>query len=219
MFIEFLSNLSQPEEVLVGTGTQSGMIVYLIIFLFVFFETGLVFAAPFCPGDTLLFICGVLIGTGFLDPALVLIAISLGAITGDSVNYQIGKYTGSAFLTGPGAGIIRPEWIERTHAYFSRFGGLTIVIGRYIPYLRSLAPFMAGVGSMNYGTFLMYNITGGILWTLTVVGAGYYLGRTFLESGYAILAEWMLVISIIIAAVIAGYAVYILIRYRISTLR
>jgi membrane-associated protein len=215
MFVEYFSTISQPEQVLVGAGSDFGMIVYLLIFLLVFCETGLVIAAPFCPGDTLLFICGILIGTGFLDPVLVLVAISVAAIAGDSVNYKIGRYLGMAFLSGPGAGIIRPEWIQGAHNYFIQYGGFTIVIGRYIPYLRSLAPFMAGVGDMNYHRFLMYNITGGIFWTCTVVGAGFFLGRTFLESGYSFLAEWMLILSVIIAALIAMYAMYAFIRHHI----
>lgn len=219
MFIEFLTNVSQPEQLLVGTGSESGMIVYLIIFLLVFLETGIVIAAPFCPGDTLLIICGILIGTGFLDPALVLLVISLAAISGDTLNYQIGRYAGAAFLTGPAAGWIKPEWILKTHAYFSRFGGFTIVIGRYIPYLRSLAPFMAGVGSMNYGTFLIYNMTGGVLWTCTVVGAGYFLGRTLLESGYAEHAGWMILISAVIGVLFALYVIIVLIRHRLSMRR
>lgn len=215
MFIEYLAILNHPEQVLVGAGTDSGIFVYLIIFLFVFCETGFVIAAPFCPGDTLLFICGILIGSDFLDPSLVLITITLAAITGDTVNYHIGKYTGVAFLNGPAAGIIRPEWIQKTHTYFTRYGGLTIVIGRYIPYLRSLAPFMAGVGDMNYRSFLMYNITGGVLWTISVVGAGYYLGRTFLDSGYSVIAEWLMLISLIIAVFVAGSALYAAIRYHL----
>ena len=219
MFIEFFSVLNQPEQVLVGAGTEFGLIVYLIIFLFVFCETGFVIAAPFCPGDTLLFICGILIGTGFLDLAWVLLTISLAAITGDSVNYSIGKYTGIAFLTGPAAGIIKPEWIHRTRNFFSRYGGCTIVIGRFIPYLRSLAPFMAGVGDMKYGTFLLYNITGGVFWTCTVVGAGYYLGRSFLDNGYSQLVGWMLIVSVVAAVIFALYAVFVLVRHHLSLRR
>lgn len=217
MFIEYLTNISQPEQLIVGAGTEYGLIVYGIIFFFVFCETGFVIAAPFCPGDTLLIICGILIGTKALDPALVLLTISSAAILGDSLNYNIGRYTGSAFLTGTGSRWIKPEWIEKTHNYFSRYGGFTIVIGRYIPYLRSLAPFMAGVGSMNYGKFLLYNITGGVLWTFTVVGAGYFLGRTVLESGFADHAELIFLVFAAIGIVFAFYVIIVLIRHRLSS--
>lgn len=217
--IEILTLLNQPEQVLVGIGTEVGLCIYVIIFLIVFFENGFVIAAPFFPGDTFLFVCGMLIGTGFLDMALVLVAISLAAIVGYMVNYYTGRYAGITYLTSPAAGFVKPEWVQRTESFFSLYGGYTIVIGRFIPYIRSLTPFIAGVADMKSGRFLLYNITGGIFWTCTIVYLGFILGRSSFIQEYSQLFLWLMILSLLAGVVVAVCAAFLSIRQRICLKR
>lgn len=151
-----------------------GVWIYLIVFLIIFCETGFV-VTPFLPGDSLLFILGVISATGVLNPVILVAVLVLAAVLGDAANYHIGSTLGRSFLTARWCPV-RKTHVSATEAFYSRYGGLTIVIARFVPYIRTLAPFVAGVVRMGYPRFFSYNVFGGFLWVTGIVAAGYFLG-------------------------------------------
>ena len=158
-----------------------GTLVYGLLFAIIFAETGLV-VTPFLPGDSLLFAAGALGATGALDVRLAAILIFVASVLGDAVNYSVGRYAGPRIFraegrTGRFARLLNPKHLERTHEFFERHGGKAIVMARFVPIVRTFIPFVAGAGSMTYGTFALYNIVGGALWTVVCVGAGYLFGN------------------------------------------
>ncbi len=148
---------------------EYGAWVYGITFLVLFCETGLV-VTPFLPGDSLLFALGTVAGTGSLSMALLIPLLSAAAILGDSVNYAMGKTVGSRFA-------IPAKHLEKTKRFYERYGNLTILLARFAPFVRTFAPFLAGVGRMRYPVFLLYNIIGGVLWVTLFLLGGYFLGN------------------------------------------
>lgn len=152
-----------------GAGT------YLVLVLIVFCETGLVIT-PFLPGDSLLFAAGAFAALGSLDPAILILLLSAAAIVGDTVNYWIGAAIGPRAFTGE-IKFLKREHLERTHAFYEKHGGKTIILARFIPIIRTFAPFVAGIGSMQYTRFLLYNVVGGVLWVTLFVLAGYFFGN------------------------------------------
>lgn len=169
---------------------ELGPLIYGVLFLIIFCETGLVIA-PFLPGDSLLFVSGALAGTGVLNIWVLLFIISIAAILGDTTNFWIGRYAGCKIMEGRLSAFIHKEWLEKTHHYFERFGGITIVIARFVPIVRTFAPFLAGIGKMNYRWFLAYNIGGGILWTLGLVGGGYLIGNVPVIQEHVSMLMWL----------------------------
>lgn len=152
---------------------------YLILFLIIFIETGVV-VMPFLPGDSLLFAAGMLAAQpNELNVGLMIVILLIAAITGDSLNYAIGKRFGFRVTKFKlfGRQIVKDEHIEKTHAFYTKYGSKTIVIARFVPIVRTLAPFVGGIGRMNYGTFLTYNIVGALLWVVGITLAGYFLGN------------------------------------------
>ncbi len=178
-----------------------GAWTYLILFLVVFAETGLVIT-PFLPGDSLLFAAGALAGLGALDPWLIFILLSAAAIAGDTVNYWIGHYLGPRVLRSETSWIFRRDYLDRTHAFFERYGGKTIIIARFVPIVRTFAPFVAGVGAMHYGKFITYNVVGGILWVGICSFAGYFFGSLeFVKKNFALVVLAIILISVMPAVV------------------
>lgn len=153
-----------------------GVWIYALLFLIVFCETGLV-VTPFLPGDSLLFVAGTLAAAGAMDVHLVVLLLIAAAILGDTVNYWIGKAVGPRVFHEENARFFRREYLDRTHRFYERHGGKTIVIARFVPILRTFAPFVAGIGTMDYGRFLFYNVTGAVLWVASLAYAGYYFGN------------------------------------------
>ena len=152
---------------------------YLILFLIIFIETGVVIM-PFLPGDSLLFAAGMLAAQpNELNILLMIILLLIAAITGDSLNYTIGKHFGMRITKFKlfGRQIVKNEQIEKTHSFYAKYGSKTIVIARFVPIVRTLAPFVGGIGRMNYATFLTYNVVGAILWVVGITLAGYFLGN------------------------------------------
>lgn len=152
--------------------------IYLILFLIIFVETGLVIM-PFLPGDSLLFAVGMFAAQGSLDITTSIGLMLVAAILGDGCNYTIGKYAGEQFsrLRLFGKRLVKPEYIEKTHAFYEKHGPQTIIIARFVPIVRTFAPFVAGIGHMKYRTFLTYNVVGGVLWVVGISLAGYFLGN------------------------------------------
>jgi membrane-associated protein len=151
-----------------------GFWTYLILFGIIFCETGLV-VMPYLPGDSLLFVAGALAGSGLISPGILIISLIAAAVLGDTVNYWIGHTAGMKVLEMKYC-LVRRDHLEKTEEYFTRYGGMTIVIARFVPFIRTFAPFLAGVGKMSYRWFLAYNVLGGVLWIVSFVLAGYFFG-------------------------------------------
>jgi membrane-associated protein len=154
---------------------EYGVWTYAILFFIIFFETGFVIF-PFLPGDSLLFVGGAAAACGIIDLPLFIVVIILGAVIGDTVNYWIGNYCGIHIFLERFPTLVKKEYIDRTNGFFERYGGATIFVARFVPVVRTFAPFLAGVGTMNYRRFLFYNVLGGACWTVSIVTAGYYFG-------------------------------------------
>lgn len=155
---------------------QFGVWSYVLLFLVIFAETGLV-VTPFLPGDSLLFAIGAFAARGTLELWAVLILLIAAAIIGDSVNYTIGRRFGQWFITKTNGRFIKPEHLAKTEKFYAKYGAKTIVLARFVPIVRTLAPFVAGVGKMEYKKFLFFNVFGGMLWVVLFVVAGYLFGN------------------------------------------
>jgi membrane-associated protein len=153
-----------------------GTWTYVILFLIIFCETGLV-VTPILPGDSLLFAAGAFAATGSLDLAWLLILLTVAAVLGDAVNYAIGHFMGPKVFSQPDSRFLKREYLDRTHQFYEKYGGKTIIIARFVPIVRTFAPFVAGVGSMTYAKFASYNVIGGLLWVGVCVLAGYAFGN------------------------------------------
>jgi membrane-associated protein len=154
---------------------EYGTWTHLILFLIVFCETGLV-VTPFLPGDSLLFAAGTFAALGALDLWLIIVLLIAAAIIGDTVNYWVGAWIGPRAFSGR-VRFLRQDYLDRTHAFYEKHGGKTIILARFIPIIRTFAPFVAGVGAMTYGTFLLYNVVGAVLWVGIFVLGGFFFGN------------------------------------------
>lgn len=154
---------------------QFGALTYVIIFLIIFAETGLV-VTPFLPGDSLLFVAGTLAGAGHMNIIVTYLALLLGAILGDTANYWIGHKIGPKVFSNNNSKIFKKEYLIKTTEFYEKHGGKTIILARFFPIIRTFAPFVAGVGKMHYDTFIKYNIVGGFLWVTLFTFAGYFFG-------------------------------------------
>jgi membrane-associated protein len=153
-----------------------GSWIYVVLFLIVFCETGLV-VTPFLPGDSLLFVAGTLAGAGAMQVHLLIVVLTLAAVIGDSVNYAVGRWLGTRMLRYDDSWLFKRAYLERTHRYFERFGGRTIVLARFVPIVRTYAPFVAGIGAMEYRRFLLFNVSGALLWVALITYAGCLFGN------------------------------------------
>jgi membrane-associated protein len=155
---------------------EYGTWTYLVLFIIIFCETGLV-VTPILPGDSLLFAAGAIAALGSLNPHLLVVLLTIAAVLGDAVNYQIGRYVGPAVFKKEDSRFFKRAHLEKTHAFYERYGGKTIIIARFVPIVRTFAPFIAGVGQMSYRQFALYNVVGAIAWVVIGVYAGYLFGR------------------------------------------
>jgi membrane-associated protein len=172
-FVDLVLHLDKHLDSLV---VQFGPWLYVILFMIIFCETGLV-VTPILPGDSLLFAVGALSARpDGLNLWIILATLTIAAILGDSVNYGIGYFLGEK-IQKRFPRLIKPEHLRRTHEFYERYGGKTIIIARFVPIIRTLAPFVAGVGKMTYSRFMMFNVSGGILWIFLLVPAGYFFGN------------------------------------------
>ena len=173
-----------------------GVATYLILFLIIFMETGLVFT-PFLPGDSLLFAAGAFAALNSLNIYVLLVVMTVAAILGDTVNYWIGHFFGKKIVAHPRIPIDE-EHIKETQKFFHKYGGKTIIIGRFMPFVRTFAPFVAGIGNMNYRTFISYNIVGGILWVGVATLAGYFFGNiTFVKENFSLVIIAVVFLSLV----------------------
>jgi membrane-associated protein len=174
-----------------------GLWTYLILFLIVFCETGLV-VTPFLPGDSLLFATGALAATTSLEVGWLLILLSVAAIAGDTANYWIGNRIGPKVFSGKESRFLNREHLERTHRFYEKHGGKTIIIARFMPIIRTFAPFVAGVGSMNYARFILYNIVGGLAWVAIFIVGGFLFGNIpVVKRNFTLVIMVIIVLSVL----------------------
>jgi membrane-associated protein len=171
--IDFVLHVDKHLDQLLQT---YGAWTYAILFGIIFLETGVVFT-PFLPGDSLLFAAGMFAARGSLDPHMLFVLLSVAAILGDSTNFAVGRFIGPRLMRGPARRFLKQEYLDLTHSYFEKYGGATIILGRFVPIVRTFAPFVAGIGSMNYGKFLAYNVIGGLIWVAICSYGGFFLGN------------------------------------------
>jgi membrane-associated protein len=191
-FIDLFLHLDQHLSELIG---QYGAWTYAILWLIVFCETGLV-VTPFLPGDSLLFAAGTFAGMGDLDPWLLFVLLGSAAVLGDTVNYWIGKRIGPRAFTGT-VPFLNQAHLRKTEAFYEKHGGKTIIIARFVPIVRTFAPFVAGVGSMHYGRFLAYNVFGGVLWVGLFVFGGYLFGNIpVVRANFSLVVVAIILISV-----------------------
>jgi membrane-associated protein len=153
-----------------------GVWTYLILFLIIFCETGLV-VTPILPGDSLLFAAGAFAAVGALEVKWLFILLSIAAIAGDTLNYWIGSYMGPKVFHKENVRLLNREYLDRTHRFYEKHGGKTIIIARFMPIIRTFAPFVAGIGTMSYPRFISYNVVGGVVWIASFVFGGYFFGN------------------------------------------
>jgi len=170
---------------------------YAIIFLIIFLETGVV-VTPFLPGDSLLFALGAFAAKGSFDFWIMSILLIIAAIIGDSVNYSIGRYFGKKFLELEKIPLIKKAHIEKAHSFYEKHGPKTIILARFIPIVRTFAPFVAGIGEMNYSKFMSYNVIGAILWVMSFMTLGYVFGNLqIVQSNFKLVILAIIVLSIL----------------------
>jgi len=180
---------------------QYGLWTYAILFVVIFVETGFV-VMPFLPGDSLLFAAGTFAALKALKVGWLILLLSAAAIIGDTVNYWVGHHVGPKVFCKEEARFFKKEYLDRTHAFYEKHGGKTIIIARFVPIIRSFAPFVAGIGRMSYGRFLAFNVVGGVGWVVLLVGAGYFFGTIpVVQENYSIAVLAIIAISTVPIAV------------------
>jgi membrane-associated protein len=189
------------DRYLVDLVTRFGGWTYAILFLIIFCETGLVLM-PFLPGDSLLFAIGALASTGALDVFWISILLIVAAILGDTVNYWIGYSIGPRIFTSDRSRWLNREHLDRTHRFYEKYGGKTIILARFMPIIRTFAPFVAGIGRMSYGRFLLYNVVGGVVWIVIFVAAGFWFGNIpIVKRNFTLVILAIIVLSVLPAVI------------------
>jgi len=200
MFKWFLDYVMHLDSNLLIIITMFGPWAYAVVFMIIFLETALVLT-PFLPGDSLIFASGALAGIGAWNIWFLFFLLTLAAVLGDSVNYSIGKFIGPKVFKYKGR-LLNKEYLDRTHKFFEKHGGKTIILARFIPIIRTFAPFLAGVGKMNYFKFLSFNIVGGILWVGFFLWIGYFFGNIpFVKEHFTYVIIAIIIISLIPAGI------------------
>jgi len=197
MLTTLFYSLLALDQTLVTVAGQYGPWIYALLFFVIFAETGLV-VFPFLPGDSILFIAGTIVATAGLSVHLLVALLVVAAILGDSLNYAVGHYIGPRIYDKPDSRWFKQAHLQKTQAFYDKFGGVTIIIGRFIPIIRTFAPFLAGVAGMTYRRFLSYNVIGGVLWIGLLVYAGYLFGNIpWVKQNLSLIVIGIVVVSLI----------------------
>lgn len=176
-----------------------GTLTYLVLFLIILAETGFVIT-PFLPGDSVIFAASTFCALGMINIYILVPLLLIGAILGDTLNYSIGKFLGSKLLSN--SKIIKKEYIDKTNAYYEKYGGKTLIIARFVPIIRTFAPFVAGIGTMEYKSFITYNALGGFIWVIIVSSLGYFFGNIkIVAENFSVVIIAIIIISILPALV------------------
>jgi membrane-associated protein len=193
------------DQTLAGLAAQHAALMFAVLFIVIFAETGLVIF-PLLPGDSLLFVAGTVVASSGLNIHLLVVTLFTAAVIGDSLNYGIGRYIGPKAFSRPQdtwlGRWLKPEYLERTHRFYEKYGGFAIVIGRFVPIVRTFAPFLAGVGAMTYRKFLAYNMSGGAAWVGSLAYAGYLFGNIpWVKGNLAWIVLGIVIVSLLPIAV------------------
>lgn len=200
LIVSFIQGIMHLDKSLQMIFENYGTLAYLILFLIVFCETGLV-VVPFLPGDSLIFGAAALAVLGNANIIVLFLVLVSAAILGNTVNYQIGRFIGPKIYETNNR-FIKKEYLEKTHAFYEKHGGFTIIITRFMPIIRTFSPFVAGIGAMNFVKFMIYNIIGGILWVFLFSAAGYLFGNIdFVKKNFEIVMLAIIFVSLLPAAV------------------
>ena len=202
-FAQLLDIFLHLDRHLAAVVEQFGPWVYGILFAIIFVETGLV-VMPFLPGDSLLFVAGAIAGVGGMDLSLLIVLLIAAAVLGDAVNYSVGSYFGPKVFGWEQSRFFNKAAFDRTHAFYERHGGITIIIARFLPFVRTFAPFVAGVAQMSYAKFALYNVVGAVLWVSSLSGIGYLFGNTDWVKAHF---EWVTLAMIVIPGLPAVFEV------------
>ncbi len=196
---EILDFILHIDKHLIALSAQYGVWLYVILFVIIFCETGLVIT-PFLPGDSLLFASGAVVASsqGNLNVHIMVSILLLSAIVGDAVNFTIGKFFGKKLFANPNSKIFKQEYLNKTHEFYEKYGGKTIILARFVPIVRTFAPFVAGMGHMHYGRFLRYNIIGAIAWVCLLTYVGYIFGNLpFVKDNFGKVVIGIIIVSIL----------------------
>nr|WP_315042604.1 DedA family protein [uncultured Moraxella sp.] len=192
--IDFILHIGDHLQELVN---NYGNWIYAILFLIVFCETGLV-VTPFLPGDSMLFAAGAIAGAGDMNFVLLIVLLIIAAVLGDFVNFEIGKHFGKKLFANPDSKVFKQSYLQKTHDYYAKYGGRTIIIARFVPIVRTFAPFVGGMGEMPYAQFVRYNIVGAVLWVVSFTTLGYFFGQLpFVKEHFS----WIMIAIIVVSVV------------------
>ena len=205
MVTTLIYSLFALDQTLAGLAAQHAWLLFAALFIVIFAETGLVIF-PLLPGDSLLFLAGTVVAASGINVHLLAVTLFVAAVLGDSVNYGVGRFVGPKVFNRPQDSILgrflKPQYLERTRHYYEKYGGFTIVIGRFVPIVRTFAPFLAGIGAMAYHTFLCYNVIGAAIWVSALLYAGYLFGNIpWVKDNLALIVVAIVVVSVIPMAV------------------
>jgi membrane-associated protein len=205
--VDFVLHLDQHLNAIIQ---DFGIWTYLILFMIIFLETGVV-VTPFLPGDSLLFAAGSFAALGSLNVIVLFVVLTGAAILGDTVNYWIGHYIGPRAFSG-NIRFLKKEYLDRTHEFYEKHGGKTIILARFIPIIRTFAPFVAGIGAMTYSRFILYNVFGAIAWVALFVFGGYFFGNLpFVKQNFT-----LVILMIIFISVLPGIVEFLRERFKSS---
>lgn len=201
MFASLIDFVLHIDQHLIELTQTYGLWIYAILFLIVFCETGLV-VTPFLPGDSLLFASGAVAALGGMNVHMAAALLLAAAVIGDAANFAIGKYFGEKLFAKPDSRVFKREYLDKTHAFYEKYGGKTIILARFVPIVRTFAPFVAGMGNMHYGRFIRYNIIGALMWVGLLTYAGYFFGELpVVKNNFGLVVIGIIVVSVLPMAV------------------
>ena len=201
MFASLIDFVLHIDQHLIELTQTYGLWIYAILFFIVFCETGLV-VTPFLPGDSLLFAAGAVAALGGMNVHIAAALLLAAAVIGDAVNFAIGKYFGEKLFAKPDSRVFKREYLDKTHAFYEKYGGKTIILARFVPIVRTFAPFVAGMGNMHYGRFIRYNIIGALMWVGLLTYAGYFFGELpVVKNNFGLVVIGIIVVSVLPMAV------------------
>ena len=192
--INFILHIGEHLQQIVN---DYGNWVYAVLFLIVFCETGLV-VLPFLPGDSMLFAAGSIAAIGGMNIFMLIGLLIVAAVLGDFVNFEIGKHFGKKLFANPNSKIFKPQYLQKTHEYYAKYGGRTIIIARFVPIVRTFAPFVGGMGEMPYREFVKYNLIGAVLWVVSFTTLGYFFGQLpVVKNNFSLFLIGIIVVSVL----------------------
>jgi membrane-associated protein len=197
LLAQFLDIVLHLDRHLVAMVQEYGVWVYAILFAIIFSETGFV-VTPFLPGDSLLFVAGAVAASGAMDVNLLVFLLVVAAVTGNMVNYAVGRWLGKRFFTDRGSRWLNPKHLEKAHAFYEHHGGKAVIISRFLPIVRTYIPFVAGLGAMDPGRFTAFNVAGAVLWVASLAYAGFFFGNIpWIKGNLTLIIVGIIVVSLV----------------------